>query len=118
MHHYQELKIWQKSMDLTPLVYALIKELPDNERFALSSQMRRCMISIPSNIAEGSGRNSQKEFRQFLYIANGSLYELETQLLICDRLGYLEKSQYILIQEKIVELKKMIMSLIKSIKIK
>ena len=91
--HYKELIVWQKSMDLVEEVYRLLKLLPGEERYALTDQMRRAVISIPSNIAEGHGRQTEKEFKQFLAIAKGSVSEIETQLLICVRLQYLTESQ-------------------------
>lgn len=89
MHNYKELTVWQKSMDLTVLVYQVSKEFPPEEKFNLVSQINRSAVSIPSNIAEGAGRNSDKEFLHFLSIANGSSYELETQLLLAERLGFI-----------------------------
>ena len=91
--HYKELIVWQKSMDLVTEVYRLTKLLPADERFALTDQIRRAVISIPSNIAEGHGRQTEKEFKQFLSIAKGSVSEVETQLLICTRLNYLTEEQ-------------------------
>ena len=91
--HYKELIVWQKSMDLVTEVYRLTKLLPADERFALTDQIRRAVISIPSNIAEGHGRQTEKEFKQFLSIAKGSVSEVETQLLICVRLNYLTEEQ-------------------------
>ncbi|MGN0456071.1 MAG: four helix bundle protein [Acutalibacteraceae bacterium] len=90
---YKELIVWQKSMDLVDEVYRLIKKLPREELYALSDQMRRSAISIPSNIAEGHSRHSAKEFRHFLSISKGSASELETQLLICIRQKYLSEPQ-------------------------
>ena len=87
--NYKDLTVWQKSIDLTEEIYRLVKKLPKEETYALSDQMRRSAVSIPSNIAEGQGRESKNEFRTFLSIAKGSISELETQLLICVRLGYL-----------------------------
>jgi len=87
--NYKDLIVWQKSMDLTVEIYRLVKLLPKTETYALSDQMRRAAVSIPSNIAEGQGRFSQKEFARFLSFARGSQTELETQLQICNRLGYL-----------------------------
>jgi four helix bundle protein len=87
---YKQLKVWQKAMDLTIEIYKLVKLLPREETYALSDQMRRAVVSIPSNIAEGQGRNSDKEFVNFLSIARGSLWELETQIEICERLGYID----------------------------
>ena len=105
---YQDLKVWQKSMDLTTKIYNLVKLLPKEETYALSDQMRRAAISIPSNIAEGQGRNSDKEYINFLSIARGSLWELETQLEICVRLGYVEQSIIADTLDLITEVSKMI----------
>lgn len=93
MNKYQELRIWNKSMDLVEQVYMLTNLLPDNEKFGLISQIKICSISIPSNIAEGAGRNSNKEFIHFLNITNGSTCELETQLLLTIRLKMLSKDK-------------------------
>ncbi len=88
MNSYRELIVWQKSMQLVKAVYALLEMLPKKELYALDAQMRRAVISIPSNIAEGQGRSTVKDFIHFLSIARGSKYELETQILICIDLGY------------------------------
>ena len=106
--NYKELRVWQKSMDLTTKIYNLVKLLPKEETYALSDQMRRAAISIPSNIAEGQGRNSEKEYINFLSIARGSLWELETQLEICVRLGYVEQSIIADTLDLITEVSKMI----------
>jgi four helix bundle protein len=90
VRNYQDLIAWQRAMDLVTHIYELTKRLPPDERFALTTQLRRCATSIPSNIAEGEGRFSKADFRRFLSIAHGSLREAETQLLIAVRLGYLE----------------------------
>ena len=90
---YQELIDWQKAMNLVEQVYIMVKLLPKEEMYALSDQMRRAAVSVPSNIAEGQARSSTKEFVNFLSIAKGSLAELETQLMICVRLKYLTQSQ-------------------------
>ncbi len=86
---YKDFQVWQKAMDLTVEIYKLVKLLPKEETYALSDQMRRAVVSIPSNIAEGQGRNSNKEFMNFASISRGSLSELETQLQICIRLNYI-----------------------------
>ena len=92
---FRELKVWQKAMDLTVEIYSIVRLLPQEETYALSDQMRRAVVSIPSNIAEGNGRFSEKEFKQFLSISKGSVYEVETQVLICIRRGYFnEKDAY------------------------
>ena len=95
MHYsdYKKLNVWRKSMLLAKEVYRLMAFLPENEKFCLCNQMRRAVVSIPSNIAEGNGRNSDREFRRFLEIAQGSRAEIETQLLLCNVLEYLTKEQ-------------------------
>ena len=90
---YQDLQVWQKSMDLVVEIYKIVKLLPKEETYALSDQMRRAAVSIPSNIAEGQQRQTTKEFKYFLSIAKGSCSELTTQLLICQRINYLTDSQ-------------------------
>ena len=85
---HKDLEVWKKSMDLVEDVYKLMKQLPESEKYGLISQIKRSSISIPSNIAEGAARASTKEFIRFLNIASGSLSELETQLLLLDRLGF------------------------------
>ena len=90
---YQDLKVWQKSMDLVMEVYSLTKLLPKEELYGLSNQMRRAAVSIPSNIAEGQQRASKRDFAKFLTIARGSNAELQTQLMICERLDYLYSDQ-------------------------
>ncbi len=92
MQSYRELIVWQKSMDLVEEVYQLTKMLPKEEQYALSDQLRRAVVSIPSNIAEGYGRSAIREYTRFLNIARGSKHEVETQLLICVRLNYLSES--------------------------
>lgn len=114
--NYKELKVWQKAMDLTVEVYKLVKRLPKEETYALSDQMRRAVVSIPSNIAEGQGRNSDKEFIQFLSFARGSLWELETQIEICLRIGYIDQSLTTNIYNLIAEISKMINALSNSLK--
>jgi len=87
--NYRKMIVWQKAMQLTELTYVAVKKLPKEELYALSSQMRRAVVSIPSNIAEGAGRNTDKDLRHFMTIARGSATELETQLMICEMLRYL-----------------------------
>ena len=88
---YKELIVWQKAMMVAEQVYVLVKKLPREELFALSDQMRRCAVSIPSNIAEGQERNTTADFLRFAGVAQGSRSELETQLLLCERVGYLKR---------------------------
>jgi four helix bundle protein len=116
MHNFRNLKIWQKSIELTTEIYLLTSKFPDKEKFGLISQINRCVVSIPSNIAEGSGRKSEKEFEQFLNISISSSYELETQLTISKNINYLKENDYEQIIIKIEEIQKMIQGLKKTIK--
>ncbi|MBQ6509030.1 MAG: four helix bundle protein [Flexilinea sp.] len=93
MASYRELRVWKKAIELVTEIYQLCKYLPKEETYGLSDQMKRAAVSIPSNIAEGQARNSEKDFIRFLYIAQGSRAELETQLEICVQLHYLSKDQ-------------------------
>ena len=92
MQNHKELIVWQKAIDLVAEVYKLVKMLPKEETYALSDQMRRATVSIPSNIAEGKNRSSAKDYLRFLFMARGSRAELETQLLACVRLNYLNET--------------------------
>ena len=113
INSYRDLIVWQKAMELVKRTYAIIAILPKEEKYALADQMRRCVVSIPSNIAEGYERNSSKEYIHFLSIANGSKAELITQLEICKMLGYAnEVSPVIALCD---EIGKMIYSIIKKI---
>lgn len=86
---FRDLKVWRRGIEITLAVYRVTADFPDDERFGLTSQLRRCATSIPSNAAEGHARKTTKEFLRFISIATGSLAELQTQLTIADRLGYL-----------------------------
>lgn len=86
---YRGLIVWQKAMDLVTRCYRASQSFPDDERFGITSQLRRVAMSVPANIAEGSGRGTRKAFANYLWIANGSLRELETHLTVAERLGYL-----------------------------
>jgi len=107
MYKIEDLKIWKKSMELVKSVYRLTDNLPSEERFGLTSQIKRSAISIPSNIAEGAGRNSNKEFKHFLSIANGSSYELQTQLMLSIELNQLNKDKVQTVIDKCIEIQKM-----------
>ena len=89
MHNFKELKVWQEAMSLAKDVFVITRNFPSEEKFGLTSQINRCSVSLPSNIAEGAGRQSDKEFNQFLNIALGSSYELETQLLLSNDFNYI-----------------------------
>jgi len=105
--NYKTLKVWQKSVDLAVKVYKSTENFPKEEAYGLTSQIRRCSVSIPSNIAEGSGRNSDKEFNNFLGYSQGSSFELETQLIIANKVGYLKDDNFQNLQEGITEIQKM-----------
>ena len=107
MHKVEDLKIWNKSMELAKSVYQLVAELPSDEKFGLNSQIKRCSISIPSNIAEGAGRSSNKEFKHFLSIANGSAYELQTQLILTTELNLINKDKVQPVINTCIEIQKM-----------
>ena len=113
--NYKDYIVWQKSMQAVKLLYYLVKKLPKEELFALSDQMRRCAVSIPSNIAEGQQRNSEAEFSRFLNYAQGSRAELETQLLICVSIGYLTAEDIAELMDVLEEINKMLSSLIKTL---
>ena len=113
---YKDFTVWQKSMDLVVEVYKVVKLLPKYETYGLSDQMRRAAVSIPSNIAEGQGRNSTVEFIRFLNIARGSRCELDTQLQICVRLEYVKNVDVESAINLSVEVGKMLSSLIKKLK--
>lgn len=115
MNQFKELKIWQDSIDLAVDVYKLTKSFPSDEKFGLVSQINRSVISISSNIAEGAGRNNQKEFRQFLGIAQGSACEAESQLIVSQKLGFISEKDLKQQTEKVVYLQNMINKLIKSL---
>ncbi|WP_140486741.1 four helix bundle protein [Flavobacterium sp. GSA192] len=116
MHQFEKLKIWQKAIDITVDVYKVTSELPIDERFNLTHQIKKCAVSIPSNIAEGSGRNSNNEFAHFLGIANGSTYELITQLIISKRLELIDEEKVSPIINELVEISNMNFALQKSLK--
>lgn len=107
-HRLQDLIIWKKSIGLVKEIYLLTQELPNEEKFGLRNQMRRCAVSIPSNIAEGAGRNNVKEFYQFLGIAQGSTYELETQLVLLIELKFIEENKVSLVLNNLTEIQKMV----------
>jgi four helix bundle protein len=111
MHKYKDLKIWTKAMKLVTEIYTTTSHFPEKERFGLISQINRAAISIPSNIAEGAGRNSNAQFLQFISIAHASSYELETQLILSEALGYLSEAKLSGLLKSIEELQKMSFSL-------
>ena len=112
MGNHKELVVWQKSITLVKLVYQQTGSFPSDERFGLTNQMRRCSVSIPSNIAEGFGRGSDKELTQFLRISLGSSSELDTQLILSKELHYMDEKRYNELSALNEEVAKMLSSLI------
>jgi len=108
---FKKLIVWQKAMELTRLVYGIVKQFPADERFALSDQLRRAVISIPSNIAEGNGRASNRDYAHFLAIARGSLFETMTQLELAKDLGYIKDTPSI--YSLAAEISRMLTSMLK-----
>ena len=109
---YKDLNAWKKSIELSVLVYSITNSFPSSELYGLTSQMRRSAISISSNMAEGMGRQTIKDTKNFLYIAKGSCYELETQIIICHQLKYIDSNQFEIINQKLVETVKLLKGLI------
>ena len=112
---YQDLVVWQKAMAVVAEVYKTTAAFPDNEKFGLTSQMRRAAVSIPSNIAEGQGRMPSGKFKQFLGHARGSLYELETQLLICENMKLIESQLAEQLQQQTKEVGRLLNGLLRSL---
>ncbi len=107
MSYYKNLHIWIKAMELVNLIYELTKVFPKDEVFGLTNQIKKSAVSVPSNIAEGAGRNSNQQFIQFLSISNGSLLELETQLLIANNQNYISEEDLNKCLELIEDIQKM-----------
>ena len=116
MHNFEKLKIWQKAMDVAVHVYEISTFLPNDEKFNLTHQIKKCAVSIPSNIAEGAGRNGEKEFVQFLGIANGSTFELITQLILAKRLNLISEDVIQPTINQLVEISNMNFSFQKTLK--
>jgi len=115
LKNYKELKVWEKSYQLCLEVYRITKEFPKIEIYGLISQMRRAVLSIPSNIAEGYGRKTILEYLRFLYIAYGSVCELETQIMLSGDLGYLNENHLSKLHKEVGEVERMLQALIKSL---
>lgn len=115
MHNFKELKIWQKAIELTEDVYKLLVKYPDYEKYGLTSQIRRSVVSVPSNIAESSGRASNRDFRRFLAISLSSAFELETQLILSNKFEFISEKEFKNISAKLQELQKMIFGFRKSL---
>jgi len=118
INSYKDLKIWQKGIELVEVIYKITISFPQNEQYGLTSQIRRSSVSVPSNIAEGWGRGYNNNFLQFIKIARGSLYELETQLIIAYKIQLITKVDFEIIQNLILIESKMINSFIATLKTK
>ena len=114
-HNFKNLNIWKKATDLVQSVYEITKSFPSDEKFGLTNQLRRASVSVPSNIAEGCGRKGNKELIQFCHIAIGSLCEVETQLILSNKLNYQAAKDLDKIILDVEELRKMIYGFIKSL---
>ena len=108
MRDFRKIQVWQKAHKFTLKIYKITTTFPQDERFGLVSQIRRATASIPTNIAEGAGRETQKEFARFIHIATGSASEVEYLLLLSHELGYIPKEEYPLLDQNIVEIKRML----------
>ncbi len=115
LRSYRELIAWQKSVELVTQIYSITKEFPRDEIYGLTSQLRRSAVSVPSNIAEGQGRATKGEFIQFLGHARGSLFELETQIVIAEKLGYITPETESQIASKITEVARILNGLLTSL---
>jgi four helix bundle protein len=115
---FEDLTVWQRAMEMTVQIYSLTSTFPDGERYGLTSQMRRAAVSVASNIAEGRGRMSQGEFRQFLGTAQGSNFEVQTQLEVSRRLGFGKESSLQTAKKLSVETGKMLSALIATLQLK
>jgi four helix bundle protein len=113
MHNFKELKVWQMAIDLSKKVYVVIADFPSDERFGLANQLKRSVVSVPSNIAEGAGRGSEKEFAQFLSISLGSSCEVETQLILAKELNLIPSARFLDIDNQLQQIQKMLFTLIK-----
>lgn len=115
MRDFKKLSVWSKAHHLTLEIYKVTRQFPDDERFGLTSQIRRASSSIPTNIAEGCGRESDAELKRFCFIAMGSASEVEYQLLLAHDLGYIAGTTYEPLVDKVIEVKRMLTGFIKSI---
>jgi len=113
---YKDLDVYRKSIDFVVDIYKITESFPESEKFGLTSQLRRAAVSLPSNLAEGSGRNGKKELINFLHIARGSLFEIGTQLEISQRLGFVSQDDYDKLEERRATIQRMINALISSLR--
>ena len=116
MKTHKNLKVWEEAINLVTEIYKQTENFPKSELYGLTNQIRRSSVSIPSNVAEGAARHSDKEFIQFLYIALGSASELETQLIIAENLGFIDNDSNELLKSKLDSISRMLFGLIKNVK--
>jgi four helix bundle protein len=116
MSHFRKILVWQKSISLVTKIYKTTSTFPKEEMFGLTSQIRRSSVSIPSNIAEGAGRESPKDFLRFLYISMGSIFEMQTQLEIAKNITYIKEEEFNNLYEDSREIERMLVSFIKKLK--
>lgn len=115
LNKYRELIVWQKSMEFAQKVYLVTSKFPKEERFGLTAQLNRSAVSVPSNIAEGAGRESKKEFSQFLSISMGSCFEAETQLILANKIGFISVEETDNLLQASDEIQRIIVGLKKSL---
>lgn len=112
MHNFKELRVWKEAIELAKLVYKTSAQFPVEEKYGLKSQVNRAAVSVPSNIAEGAGRGSDKEFAQFLKVALGSAHEVETQMILAEAFGFVNESDNQKLMQQIADVQKMLNGLI------
>jgi four helix bundle protein len=115
MHNYRELKIWQRSMDFVVKVYEVSDQFPVAEKYGLTSQLRRSVVSVPANISEGAGRGTNKQFRSFLEYAMGSINEVQTEIELAFRIQYIAQSEYDYLMDEALQIYKMILAFYNSL---
>ncbi|MGA3066523.1 MAG: four helix bundle protein [Tepidisphaeraceae bacterium] len=115
LKHYREQVAWQKAIDLVEAVYRISRRFPQNEQFGLINQLRRASVSVPCNIAEGQGRRLRKQFAMYLRVARGSVQEVETQLIIAERLGYVTSDELNPVRERAQEVSRLVSGLLRAI---
>ena len=111
MHNYKSLNVWKDSVDFVTEIYKLVSKFPPEEKYALTSQIKRSAVSIPSNVAEGAGRNSDKEFHNFLGYSFASSCELDTQIIVARNVGFINTEEYNEVTENINHIQKRIFNL-------
>ena len=116
MHNYRELKIWQRSMDFVERIYEVSSKFPKEEKYGLTAQIRSCVVSIPSNISEGAGRGTNKQFKRFLEFSMGSINEVQTQIELAYRVRYLSQEIYEPLIDEALQIYKMVLGFYNSLK--